>query len=190
MQYLTTDEIPKYCTLQAGVEEADVRIASSLIDGYVGKSFVLQDKTETVKVRKNRGKLNFSPIVNVESVYERIFTGIGLTRTEVPKDKIILDSEMDGYFYYIQTPNPIAYEIMSEFYCQERQRELEVSYKYGYKEVPEDVKQVCAMLAQNIRQQNSFAGIKKLNTLDYTVEMGNPSFFTQDMRLILNKYRG
>lgn len=52
------------------------------------------------------------------------------------------------------------------------------------------VKQVCAMLAQNIRQQNSFAGIKKLNTLDYTVEMGNPSFFTQDMRLILNKYRG
>lgn len=191
MQYLTIDEIPKYCTIQAGVEESDVRIASSLIDGYVGKSFGLQNKTETVKVRKNRGKLNFSPIIDVVSVYERTYTGIGLNRTEIPKDRIILDSEMDGYFYYNKPINPIFFEMDYEYDCFSRMViELEVSYKYGFSEVPEDVKQVCAMLAQNIRQQNSFAGIKKLNTLDYTVEMGNPSFFTQDMRLILDKYRG
>lgn len=190
MQYLTIDEIPQYCTLQAGVDETDVRIASSLIDGYVGKSFILQDKIETVKVRKGRGKLNFTPLVSIESVYERIFTGIGLTKIEVSKDKVIPDSEMDGYFHYIQTPNPLTYEVFSECCFDVKQREVEITYKYGYEKVPEDVKQVCAMLAQNIRQQNSFAGIKKLNTLDYTVEMGNPSFFTQDMRLILDKYRG
>lgn len=189
MQYLTIDEIPKYCTLQAGVDETDVRIASSLIDGYIGKSFVLQDKTETVRIRNGRGKLNFTPLVNIESVYERVITGIGLTRLEVSNDNIVLDSEMDGYFYYVQPFNPITYEIMAECYNQEQRRELEITYKYGYETVPEDIKQVCGMLAQNIRQQNSFAGIKKLNTLDYTVEMGNPSFFTQDMRLILDKYR-
>ena len=66
---------------------------------------------------------------------------------------------------------------------------MEIKYSYGYENVPDEVKYVTAMLAQNIRQLSTFAGAKRLNTLDYTVEMSNPSFFTDDMRSILSKYR-
>lgn len=194
MQYLTVDEIPVYCTLQAGVEESDVQIASSLIDGYLGFSFDVYEKTETVKVNhKHRGKVNYSPIIDIINVKEIYRSPIGKSVRDVDNDSVDFDVENNGYFTYYSKANPFVMIIDSyDNSCvplPHKQHTLEITYKYGYEEVPEDIKRVCAMLAQNIRQQNSFAGIKKLNTLDYTIEMANPSFFTQDMKLILNKYK-
>ena len=55
-QYLTEEEILKYCTSQVGVNISDVVIASHLIDSYLGKSFSVNEISETVNVSaKNRG---------------------------------------------------------------------------------------------------------------------------------------
>ena len=190
-QYLTDDEILKYCQVQAGVNVADVIIASELIDSYVGKSFSIKDASESVKVNaKRRGKLNHSPIISITEVKEVIVTPIGVTKQDIPASLLVMDIEDDGYFTYIAHISPFACPMS---YCMRGtngiNRKLEVKYQYGYETIPEDIKMVTAMLAQNIRQLQTFAGITKLTTLDYTVAMSNPSFFTDDMRLILNKYR-
>lgn len=190
-QYLTEDEILQYCTQQAGVTVGDVIIASQLIDGYLGKSFNVSEVSETVNINaKHRGKLRNSNIIEILNITELVTTPLGVTKQNIDKDKIVLDVECDGYFTYIAQQSPFAYSFM-DCCCSNhgRPRRLEVTYKYGYDEIPDGIKTVCAMLAQNIRQMQTFAGFKRLNTLDYTVEMANPSFFTNDMKVILNQYR-
>ena len=51
-QYLTEEEIPIYCANQAGVEVSDVIIASTLIDGFVGYSFTVNEKEESVNYNR------------------------------------------------------------------------------------------------------------------------------------------
>lgn len=190
MQYLTEDEIIEYCQLQAGVTVSDVIIASELINGFVGKSFDTKEVSESVKVNaKRRGKLNYNPVIEVLDIKELVVTPLGITRQNIDNEKIFLDIEGDGYFTYLANNSPFAYPTMSFDYSTSKEKRLEVKYKYGYKTIPEEIKTVCAMLAQNIRQLETFAGITKLTTLDYTVQMANPSFFTDDMRMILNKYK-
>lgn len=191
-QYLQEEEIFQYCTSQAGVTLNDIIIASQLIDGYLGKSFGVNQATETVIVNsKLRGKLNHSPVVEIKSVSELVYTLIGVTKTDVNVSNIVLDAENDGYFYYVARISPFASLNYGYDCCNQlNNRKLEITYSYGYNEIPIDIKLVTAMLAQNIQQLQSFVGFKKLNTLDYTVEMSNPSFFTDDMRMLLNKYKG
>lgn len=189
-QYLTEEEILDYCQLQAGVTTSDVIIASELINGYIGKSFDVKEVFETVKVNaKRRGKLNYFPVIEVLEVKELVITPLGISKQEVNTDKLYLDAESDGYFTYFGQNSPFTCPTLCSDYITSKDKKLEVKYKYGYESIPEEIKTVCAMLAQNIRQLETFAGITKLTTLDYTVQMGNPSFFTDDMRLILNKYK-
>lgn len=189
-QYITEEEIPKYCASQAGVEVSDVIIASQLIDGYIGKSFDVQEISETVNVNaKHRGKLKHYPVVDIKALTEVMITPLGVNRQEVTADKMVLDADNDGYFYYIGSKSPFAFNPYGMCEYEPKAQRLEITYSYGYEEIPEEIKVVCGMLAQNIRQLQSFVGFKRLNTLDYTVEMANPSFFTQDMQLILNKFR-
>lgn len=188
-QYLTEDEILQYCNTVAGVQVSDVIIASNLIDGYLGYSFSVNEATETIQLNeKRRGKLRNRPVINIESVKEIFYSPVGMSQKEATTDNVFLDAEMDGYFSYYPQGNPFIYplDFCSPF---KPQLKLEIKYSYGYESVPEEVKYVTAMLAQNIRQLSTFAGAKRLNTLDYTVEMSNPSFFTDDMRSILSKYR-
>lgn len=192
-QYLTEEEILTYCTSQAGVTVADVKIASALIDGYLGKSFEAKEISETVKVIRRRGKLNHYPILSIKSAKEIITTPIGLSKQEIDVNQIVLDVESDGYFSYVAPASPFAFDVyglgIHTLSLHTPMKKLEVTYSYGYEDVPEDIKLVTAMLAQNIRQMQSFVGFKRLNTLDYTIEMSNPSFFTSDMQTVLNKYR-
>lgn len=187
-QYLTEEEIPKYCSTVPNVTINDVIIASNLIDGYLGYSFSKSTTSETVTVNNRfRGKLKNKPILSIDKVYQLVRTAISISRNEVKTENVYVDVENDGYFSYVATSFPFA---MNTF-CGNRQPiKLEVTYSYGYDEIPEDIKVVTGMLAQNISQIASFAGYKKLTTLDYTIEMGNPSFFTADMRQILTKYKG
>lgn len=191
VKYLTEEEIISYCQLQAGVTMSDVIIASELINSFVGKSFEVKEVSESVKVNaKRRGKLNYYPVVEIIEAKEFVITSIGITKQEVSPTDIYLDIESDGYFTYLGKNSPFAHSFaLCDDWNTSRDKKLEIKYKYGYAKIPEDIKMVCAMLAQNIRQMQSFAGISKLSTLDYTVQMANPSFFTDDMRLILNKYR-
>ena len=187
-QYLTTEEIATYCVEQPGVTAMEVKIASDLIDGYLKKSFEVKDVTESVAVNgRHRGKLRFSPVVELTSAKEVIFTDFGISKVDASLDYFDLDVEMDGYFTFYQ-PFPVMYGSYG-LTRPTNGRKLEVTYKYGYATIPEDIKTVCAMLAQNIRQFQSFAGVKKMTTLDYSVEMGNASFFTDDMQSILDRYK-
>lgn len=188
-QYLTEDEILQYCNTIAGVQVSDVIIASNLIDGYLGYSFSVNEATETVQLNeKRRGKLRNRPVISVKSVKENFYSPVGIAQKEAAPDNVFLDAEMDGYFSYYPKGNPFIYPL--DFYSPFKPRlKLEIKYSYGFEKIPEEVKYVTAMLAQNIRQLSTFAGAKRLNTLDYTVEMSNPSFFTDDMRSILSKYR-
>lgn len=184
-QYLTEEEIAKYCTSQAGVTVADVVIASDLIDAYCQRTFSVNTAKETIKInRKSRGKLHYSPVIDITSVSEIVRSPFGLSRTDTDITYIDLDIEQDGYFTYLA-----PYSVFGLEFYHMRDRVIEVVYRYGYEAVPDDIKYVTAMLAQNIRQFNTYAGFKKLSTLDYTIELGNPSFFTDDMRSILDKYK-
>mgnify|MGYP006895691395 CR=1 FL=1 len=190
-QYLTNDEIAIYCTSQLGVTLSDVKIASELIDGYCKTSFCVNETEESVKVnRKSRGKLRHGRVVDVLEVKEMFVTPLGSSKVDGNVNDIDLDLENDGYFTYLAPYSPF---IGLGYGCgcrsMNKARNITVKYTYGFSEIPEDIKIVTAMLAQNIRQFNTFAGFKKLTTLDYTVEMGNASFFTNDMRNILDKYK-
>lgn len=188
-QYLTQDEILKYCTTVPNVQESDVIIASNLIDGYLGFSFSVNEVSETVTLNeKKRGRLQNSPVLGVETIKEVFVSPCGLSKKDGDPDSLYLDVENDGYFYYY--PKATPFMLPFDFACMNIPRlKLEVKYKYGYETVPEEVKYVTAMLAQNVKQMATFAGAKRLNTLDYTVEMSNPSFFTDDMRAMLSKFR-
>lgn len=188
-QYLTEDEILEYCNTVAGVQVSDVIIASNLIDGYLGYSFSVNTATETVNLNeKRRGRLKNKPVIEVTEIKEIFASPVGVTKTDGNTDWLFMDAEMDGYFSYYSKANPF---ILPTDFCSPfiPKLKLEVTYTYGFEEIPEEVKYVTAMLAQNIRQLSTFSGAKRLNTLDYTVEMSNPSFFTDDMRSILGKYR-
>ncbi len=191
-QYLTAEEIQTYCTAQPGVTVSDVVIASELIDGYCKTSFCVNTAKESVKINRNaRGKLHHGRVIEIISVNEVFKTPLGATSSPGNISDIDLDLEMDGYFTYLAPLSPFMSLGLGCCGCYNHKlnRILEVEYTYGFSEIPEDIKVVTAMLAQNIRQFSSFAGLKKLSTLDYTIEMGNSSFFTEDMRNILNKYK-
>lgn len=189
-QYLAEEEIGKYCTNVAGVNINDVIIASELITSYLGKTFDVKEAIESVNINnKHRGKLNHTPVVDIIEVREYLYTPLGASVKQVDKSNIFLDLENDGYFYYTSQVNPFTVYSFDIPCCNNAKKRITVKYSYGYEEVPETIKVVCGMLAQNIRQLNSFVGFKKLNTLDYTVEMANPTFFTDDMRAMLNQYR-
>lgn len=191
-QYLTEEEIQTYCTAQPGVTVSDVLIASELIDGYCKTSFCVNTAKESVKINRNaRGKLHHGRVIEIISVNEVFKTLLGATSSPGNISDIDLDLEMDGYFTYLAPLSPFMSLGLGCCGCYNHKlnRILEVEYTYGFSEIPEDIKVVTAMLAQNIRQFSSFAGLKKLSTLDYTIEMGNSSFFTEDMRNILNKYK-
>ena len=191
-QYLTEEEIQTYCTAQPGVTVSDVVIASELIDGYCKTSFCVNTAKESVKINRNaRGKLHHGRVIEIISVNEVFKTPLGATSSPGNISNIDLDLEMDGYFTYLAPLSPFMSLGLGCCGCYNHKlnRILEVEYTYGFSEIPEDIKVVTAMLAQNIRQFSSFAGLKKLSTLDYTIEMGNSSFFTEDMRNILNKYK-
>lgn len=188
-QYLNEEEILKYCNRVPAVQVSDVIIASNLIDGYLGFSFSESDTVETVKLNeKRRGRLKHYPVLEVKSIKEVYASPVGLAKSDGDIEQFYQDAENDGYFYYYPKVNPFR---MPMDFCSPfiPRLSLEISYRYGYAEVPEEVKYVTAMLAQNIKQLATFAGAKRLNTLDYTVEMSNPSFFTDDMRAMLSPYR-
>lgn len=182
--YLTEEEIPIYCTQVDGVTMADVIIASDLIDGYLGRSFTPQEFTDRVKVSaRRRGKLKHAPVIELKRAIHKTRTMFGDTDMEVPVEGFDLDPENDGYFTYI---GGRGYFSACYHNIPHRSSNVyEVTYIAGYDPYPSRLKTACAMLAQNVRQAQGFAGAKKLTSLDFSVEMTNDSFFTSDIKNLL-----
>jgi len=178
--YLTEEELEQYANVIDDVTMADVKIASSLIDGYLGRSYAPTEYVDRVSLnKKRRGKLKHSPVIDVSMVKTVQRTLFGSSPLEVPVSDVELDPERDGYFTYIGN-NGFNGLIYGGF-----PRYLEVTYRSGFEVYPERLKDACGMLACNIRQAKSFNGAKKLSSLDFQVMMTDDSFFTSDIKMLL-----
>ena len=182
--YILPQEIPKYCGIIEGVTPSDIRTASALVDGYLGRSFEPQDFTERVKLlRHHRGRLSHHPIICVNKVVALGHCVFGDVREELAVDSIDLDPENDGYFTYVggRGFNVIVHGVHTHL--------LEVSYTSGFDSYPERLKTACGMLACNVRQAMSFNGAKQLSSLDFQVLMTDDSFFTSDIKRLLQEFK-
>jgi len=203
MGYLADSEIATYCTTVPGVGPLEVQIASDLIDGYKGKTFVAQSFTEQVPLNKKlRGKLRHLPVVSIDNVVG-ITSGLfqngaglyamdanrsvlaptdlsfGLVTTQLDPTDILMDLDIYGYFYYV------GYGGLNSLVYGRKPQALQITYTAGFTTYPENLKMACAMLAQNVKQRSSFSGELSINSLDYRVQMTSDSFFTSDIKLLL-----
>lgn len=190
-RYLTDDEIVSYCSMLPVTSE-QVMFASSMIDAYIGTykgstKFAKYSFTEK-GLRPNRKgivKLSYNPIISIDSLQLCIPNGIGFTvLQDIPVDYINWSDS--GYIYMDYsaeqpiTPsnlfgnNPVAFNI---------------TYNWGYEEIPNKVKVACAMIAMNISQQGGFNSIQSVTTLDTRYALADPSVFTKDVRNMLAEYR-
>lgn len=174
------------CTAIDGVTMEDTEIATALIDGYLGRSFLPKKYKDRVKLtRSQRGKLSHAPVLEIEKITATMVTPFGRNRqklaetAEKAKEYIELDPENDGYFTFVGEAGltSLVYSIVPE--------QLEISYTSGFQEIPARLKTACAMLACNIRQAQSFAGAKQLTSLDFQISMTDDSFFTSDIKMLL-----
>lgn len=178
--YLTEQELLPFQNIMDELTMDDVLMASSLIDGYLGRSFELTTFTDRVKLRNDRGKLTHSPVAEVTKVVGVTRTMFGRTKSELSPEVIDLDPERDGYFTYEADSSDLTalvYKSAPEM--------LLVTYTSGFAEYPKRLKDACGMLACNIRQAKSFAGAKQLTSLDFQVLMTDDSFFTSDIKMLL-----
>lgn len=177
--YLTEAEIVPFQNIMDDLSMADVELASSLIDGYLGRSFELSQFTDRIKLKGNRGRLSHAPVSEVEKVVSVGRSMFGKVKQELPVDSIELDPEMDGYFT-LDDDGGLAGMVFGT-----RPDVLMVTYTSGFKEYPKRLKDACGMLACNIRQAKSFAGAKQLTSMDFQVLMTDDSFFTSDIKILL-----
>lgn len=190
MNYLDPSEYATYAT-EFVLDDSHVAIASKLIESYCGRSFGSTQTTQHVVLNKKySGKLKNCPIVSIDSAMSVARLASGKVSDVVDIDDIEVDS--NGYFtYYGQVKGiypgwgaPTPSQIFGV-----RQSYLEITYTYGYAEVPEDIKFACGMVAQNISQAKQFAGVKEISDFDGRIAMFDDSFLPSDIRMILNKYR-
>lgn len=180
MSYITEEELIPYQNIMDGLNMDDVRMATSLIDGYLGRSYELKTFRDIVKINKTRrGKLKHAPVAELKKaqiVYDCMF---GREKMDANLEDIDLDPEMDGYFTYSGGYGiaPLVYGF--------KPLSIEVTYTSGFKEYPQRLKDACGMLACNIRQAKSFSGAKQLTSLDFQVMMSDDSFFTSDIKMLL-----
>ena len=183
MNYLTEDEIVKYCTLVPGVTMGHVEAASVLIDAYKGCSFSPTEHTERVDltVRRStdetRGRLKHFPIVSLDEITARNRSPFGVATTNYDESCLEFDSEVSQYFTFYQ-PNNLLF--------RDTPKSLIVKYKAGYTEVPEDVKRVCGIIACNIKQMGGILRWKSRDDYDIKVTLGNDGVMTEEVKAILD----
>lgn len=179
-RYLTEQELLPYQNIMDDLSMDDVEMASSLIDGYLGRSFELSTFTDRVRLRGDRGKLSHSPVAEVTKVVGVTRTMFGRTKSEMSPDVIDLDPERDGYFTYEADSTDLTSLVYNT-----TPETLHITYTSGFAEYPQRLKDACGMLACNIRQAKSFSGAKQLTSLDFQVLMADDSFFTSDIKMLL-----
>lgn len=190
-QYLTDDEIPEYCDLLP-VTHQQVIFASGIIDAFVGlrngkSKFQLQEATEKHLRPNRRGVINlkYSPVVSIEEISLCIPNSFAYTAT-VPICPEDVQFDESGYIYL---PMHHRLPVTSNNLYGRSPVGINISYLYGYEEIPQNVKLACAMIAMNISQQGGFANIQSATNLDARYSLTDPSVFTDDIRRMLVAYR-
>lgn len=190
-QYLTDNEIPEYCDLLP-ITHQQVIFASGIIDAFVGlrngeSKFQASIATEK-RLRPNRRgtvKLKYSPVISIEDISLCIPNSFSYT-ANVPICPEDVQYDEDGYIYL---PTPHRLPVTPNNLYGRSPVGINVTYQYGYKTIPQNVKLACAMIAMNISQQGGFANIQSATNLDARYSLTDPSVFTDDIRRMLVAYR-
>jgi hypothetical protein len=178
--YLTEEELAPYQAIMDDLTMDEVRMASSLIDGYLGRSYAPTEYVDRVILnKKHRGKLKHAPVMEVKKVEAIQRSMFGRSRLEIPLEDVELDPERDGYFTFIGSCG------LNGLIYGDTPKHFEITYLSGFGEYPDRLKQACGMLASNICQAKSFNGAKQLTSLDFQVLMTDDSFFTSDIKMLL-----
>lgn len=187
--YLTEEEYDIYCD-QMPVTSSQVMYASALIDAYVGlndgkSKFTETEQTEVIKLnRKGIGHLKVTPIINISKVCA-VGGGYGYSGIRSELDLGAINYDTNGYIYVCMNP---SYVTRSSLFLNNITA-LEVTYTSGYKEIPEQVKRACGMVAMNISQTATFTDLQSMTTLDARFALNSSNILTSEIKTLLSRYR-
>lgn len=191
MAYLTEAEIPLYCTSVPGITMDTIETASILIDAYKGQSFFAKEYTEQSKLTKKRGqygdvykgKLKHLPRTAVTTVKSFVPTAFG-DEQEVTYETTSLRFDEDDslYFQYIpksSTSSPFATAIPMQ---------LTVTYSAGYTEstIPESLKRVTGLLAENLKKNGGTFKWVSRDDFDCKITLADSSVFPMELKQLVN----
>lgn len=186
--YLEPNEIEEYSSI-IPFDETHVQFASTMIDAYVGTNggkskFTTNTATEIVTpTRKGLLILKNDPVVEIESIQ-------GMSTRDINSDGVLIEPYMydfDGSKYVYLVGNS-SYTTYSKIFLRNA-RYYKVTYKYGFDEIPNEVKTACAMLAMNISQVSTFTALDSMTTLDARFSLADPNLFTNEIKSLLSRYR-
>lgn len=183
MTYLTEDEIEKYCGLAAGVTMEHVEAASVLIDAYKGVPFCPVEHTERVdltyrrRTDETRGRLTHFPRISIDSVKARTRSVFGDSTLDYGTDSLEFDGEMSPYFSFYMPRRLMFHDIP---------KVITVTYTSGYSDIPEEIKQVCGLIATNIKQMGGVLRWKSRDDYDIKVTLGNDGVMSEEVKRIID----
>jgi len=182
MIFLTDLEIPSYTTVP-GVSSQQIRLASKLIESYLGKSLDVSSATQTFTPnKKNKGRFDNTPVTSITSGVVTARTPVGISETPIDVvNEILLDDY--GYFEYYPIPT-----FFNDVFGSIPNR-IKLSYTYGYESPPEQLKEACGILADTIKKRG-MGGEKEISDItEMRIVLTDDSVFTSDVRLLCSKYR-
>ena len=182
MIFLTDVEISSYTTVP-GVSTQHVRLASSLIEAYLGKSLDISTATQVLTLnKKNKGHFDNLPVVALVSGVVTTRTPVGISETPIDVETEIL---MDDYGYFEYYPKPsVFYSLFGSVPSR-----IKLTYRYGYEKTPEPLKEACGILADTIKKRG-MGGEKEISDItEMRIVLTDDSVFTSDVRLLCSKYR-
>ena len=181
-RYLQLTEVPTYCEYFDDITESTIGFAEDLIDQYLGDTLVEQSTTDkNIRLsRKNTGKLSHTPVSAIVSVTALYKTNQGLQSSVIDADDLMFTPS--GYIELITTRPQLS--IYS--FCRCPLYAITVDYKYGFATIPNVVKRVTAMIAQNIAEKKSFGQIKSYTDLNVQMTLFDNTVFTKDIRMLLD----
>lgn len=185
--YLTVAELEQYCIKQIPEEKKNVLIkhASTLIDGYCQRKLIVEEYSERLSLNSNGyAHLTYYPVVEVNSLKGK------------PSPTAVSFGVPVGFW------GPVQWEDIASFYDLDKKTgtiwvpavtvpytEIEIEYTSGYETIPEDIKQVCGMLVGSLWQRQDYTTTIYIADPMASRRLEKSGYITDEMKLILDKYR-
>ena len=182
INYLQPNEYSIYCKNFTPTDN-DVTIASRLIDAFIGRSISsITPPAEIVKLSKKlTGKLKHLPVLTITSIKAIQFTPFGMSENNMPTNCVYFVDEYGHFQFIADSGLPVMLWGVPDT--------LKIEYTAGFAAIPDDIKVICGMIAQNVNQSGDYSGAKTKSGLDFNVAMFDDSFIPSDIRMMLQKYK-
>jgi len=192
MAYLAESEITIYCTNIPGITMDIIETASSLIDAYKGRSFLSKEYTEQSKLTKKRGqygdvyrgKLKHLPRTDVTSVlsYTLGIFGDEQNTTYDALTSLRFDEDDSLYFQFFpqkSLTNPFGVAVPTQ---------ITVVYSAGYTTatIPDILKRVTGLLAENIKKNGGLLRWTDRSDFDMKMSLADDALFPRELKAMVN----